>query len=367
VDLAGLVVERVIVHGIPRKLPMGAPAEEQEELNLSEALAPLPDTLRLYVTTRLVGSLQAADKAFDVVFNPSAANSTPQAIRDYLAGETNNRPLRRRDISLVDLSRLFAEKLFEVQPPQPPGGLLAICSGKLANLKPFLGIMKLEHERGVTVEETDVDGKHTFRMTVEDSLVLVAGTKVFKAAAFSPVSSTEQSTFPCHARLSDNQNPFTSGSVASYFARRFLGVELSEEPRVTTEKVFKAVEKYTNTIADPARQVAATRALFVEMSANKDNFSAVSFGNQHLRPEERRELRSALVEAGLPTTAFPKDLELIKSRLRLIALELEGHITVVAPEDRFRDDTISVDSGETGNDAVVTIKAGLKQARSRGR
>lgn len=370
-DLTGLLVERVVVHQIPRKEPK-VTAEQQEPLVLSEAVSPLPDSLRAYMNMRLLGSLQSAEKAFDVVFDDDADTPIPLQLRAYLAAEATGAGTGDgRDQTLVNLSRDIAELLFELQPPQPPTGLLVVCSGTIGNA-PFVAVMKLEHEKGVTVDETNVGGRRTFEMTVEESLVLVAGTKVFKAAAFKPSDGADPigspDDFECDARLSDTQNPFTASGMAAYFARDLLGVKLEAEPRVLTEQVFKSVEQFINAeIADPASRVAAERALLTEMSANKQTFSAQTFGNQHLEADERKALRDHLKDEGLPTQAFPKDLELIQGRLKMMALELDGNITVVAPQERFDDDTISVTGDEAaGSDAVITIRAGLRRTHSRG-
>lgn len=371
-DLASLTIDRLVVHEIPKKEPK-ASADHQEPLGLSEALSPLPDALRSYVMLRLRRSLQSADRAFDVVFDDGSVSETPADVRQLLLDLTDPSVADDdRDKQVVDLSRRLAERLFGLQPPQPPTGLLAVCTGSLGNGRPLLAVMKLEHEQGVTVEQHQVDGRTTFEMVVEDSLVLVEGTKVFKAAAFAPTAGANPhgspDDFSCDARLSDSQNPFTASGVAAYFASGLLGVKLAEEPRVVTEKVFKAVERFINeSIADPARQVAAERALVVEMTSNKQTFSAQVYGNQHLQTQERKALRDYLKEADLPATAFPKDLSLVEGRLKLISLELEGKITVVAPEERFEDETIVLDTGDGTEDAVVTIRSALRRTATRGR
>lgn len=370
-DLTGLLVERVVVHQMPRKEPKPT-AEQQEPVVLSETVSPLSDSFRVYLNVRLLGSLQSADRAFDVVFDPSSPTDTPTHLRRYLRDEATGRGSARvRDQRLVDLSRMLAERLFDVQSFQPPPGLLAVTSGTVGS-RPFVGVMKLEHERGVTADEIEINGRRTFEMTVEERLVLTAGTKVFKAAAFSPLPGSDM-TDPVEellteGRLSDSQNPFTASEVAAYFARGLLGVKLQAEPRVLTEQVFKSVEVFINTkIPDPAARVAAERALLVEMASNKQNFSAQSFGNQHLDAPTRQALRNHLRSKELPTGAFPKNLELIGGRLRMMSLELDGKITVVAPEDKFDDDTINVDTSAGTQQAVVTIRAGLRHAGSRGR
>lgn len=369
-DLDGLLVERVVIHQIPRKEPK-ATTEQQAPLVVSEAVSPLPDSLRAYMNLRLRGSLQSADKAFDVEFDENATTPIPDLATEYLSEEAAaTGTAKERDQRLVDMSAHIARRLFDVQPPQPPEGLLAVCSGTIGG-RPVLAAMKLEREKGVTVDETTIHGRRTFEMTVEEGLVLVAGTKVFKAAAFAPIRGADTSggagSFACEGRLSDTQNPFTASGIAAYFARDTLGAKLQAEPRVLTEQVFREMETFINEdIQDPVARVAAERALLVEMGSNKQTFSPQSFGNQHLDAAERRALRAHLHDKGLPSQAFPKDLELIENRLKMISLELDGRITVVAPEDRFEDETITV-SGPNGEEAVVTIRAGLRRTRSRGR
>lgn len=370
-DLDGLLVQRVVIHPIPRKEPK-ATTEQQVPLVVSEAVSPLPDSLRAYMILRLRGSLQSADKAFDVEFDDNATTPIPNLAMEYLSQEAaGTGTSEEQDQRLVDMSVHIAKRLFDVQPPQPPEGLLAVCSGSIGD-RPFLGAMKLEREKGVTVDETTIHGRRTFEMTVEERLVLVAGTKVFKGAAFAPLKGADTAggagSFACEGRLSDTQNPFTASGVAAYFARDTLGAKLQAEPRVLTEQVFREIEAFINEdMQDPAARVAAERALLVEMESNKQTFSAQSFGNQHLGAGERRALRAHLRNKGLPSQAFPKDLDLIENRLKMISLELDGRITVVAPEGRFEDDTISVAGATDGEEAVVTIRAGLRRTRSRGR
>lgn len=370
-DLTGLLVERVVVHRIPQKEPK-ALAAQQEPLWLAEAASPLPDTLRAYMNMRLLGSLQSADKAFDVIFDDAAVTTAPAEVRSYLATEALALGTdEERDDALVALSRSLATRLFDAQPTQPLAGLFAVSSGTIAG-RPFLAAMKLEHEKGVTVDEVRIDGRQTLAMTVEDGLVLVQGTKVFKAAAFAPNPIADLTAlsgdFDCEGRLSDTQNPFTASGVANYFAHDTLGVRLVGEPRVITEQVFKAVEDFLDeTVTEPAARVTAESALIVEMSSNRQTFSAQSFGNNHLTPELRRGLRDVLNERSLPLTAFPKDLNLIENRLKMIALEFEGRISVVGPQNRFDDDTIQIDGSQANGEAVVKIRSPLKRTNSRGR
>jgi len=372
-DLTELLVERVVVHSIPRKEPKAA-EEQQEELRLSEAVSPLPPGLQSYMTLQLQGSLQSADKAFDVVFDPAADTPIPAEVRDYLKGETGGAGTEeQRNEVLVELSQNLAQRLFDVQPPQAQKGLLAVCSGTLGQ-RSVVAIMKLEHEKGVTVGEETIEGKRTVVMTVEDELVLTAGTKVFKAAAFAVIEAAPTAPpegtaeLDCEAKLSDTQNPFRASTVAAYFSRDCLGVKLASEPRVTTERVFRVAEAVLNReIGDPAPQVLAERALVAEMAANKAMFSPQAFGNQHLDPDVRAALRDELLSHDLPTTGFPKDTELIDGRLKMIGLSLDGDITVVAPQDRFDDETIVVSGSQNGDTAHVTINAGLRTAHARGR
>src|SRR4051794_27288347 len=118
----------------------------------------------------------------------------------------------------------MAERLFEVQPPQPPTGLLAVCSGTLLD-QPVVAVMKLEHERGVTVDDDVVNGLRTFKMAVADDLVLTGGTKVFKAAAFAvtpgQAAGTGAGALTCDARVSDFQTPFHASTQAAYYTDSF--------------------------------------------------------------------------------------------------------------------------------------------------
>lgn len=373
-NLQTLVVERVVVHRIPKKEPK-ARAGEQEPLSLSQAVTPLDadgDQLRAYMIQRLKSSLQSADKAFDVVFDGDSPSPIPGQVRDFLSVErTGVGTLNVRDQALVDLSRAMAEQLFAVQPSQPPTGLLAVCSGTLDD-QPLVAIMKLEHERGVTVDDDVVDGLRRFKMTVADDLVLTGGTKVFKAAAFAVLPGQDAGIAPddlaCDARVSDSQTPFHASTQAAYYTDAFLGVRLSDAPRVVTEQVYKATETFINEqIEDPAEQVGAARALLVEMDSHKQTFSAQTFANSHLSQPLRSQLRDHLKAEGLPTQGFPKDTELIERRLRMLSMRLGGDITVVAPEDRFEDQTISVDTSVGDQNAVVTIHAPLLSTHSRGR
>ena|GEM_PF-1459228 len=373
-DLFDLVVERMVVHRVPQREPK-ATAEQQEPLSLSEAVSPLDadgDRLRVYMLMRLRGSLQSMDKAFDVVFDAASPSPIPARIRAFLAEQaTGVGTTEERDDALVDLSGAMAECLFEVQGPQPPTGLLAVVSGTLGG-RPMVSVMKLEHERGVTVDEKTIGGRKTFTMTVADDLVLTQGTKVFKAAIFNTLPGQAPTTAPddleCAARVSDTQATFQASSIAAYYTHKFLGVRLSDAPRVTTERVFKAIEEFINDgITDPARSVSAARALLVEMAANKSTFSAQVFGNHHLQAPERQALKAHLQQQGLPTQGFPKDTELIAGHLRMLSVELDGRITVTAPEDQFDGEVIAVDSSDGDANTTVTIKAGLRRTKSRGR
>jgi hypothetical protein len=203
-DLARLVVKRVIIHEIPKHLKHdggSGPVYSEIESELDTELAE-------YFHHKMVESL-GSKKSYDIVVDVSAPSPVPKLLDTYLGSSGTD---------FVEMSKQMAGHLHNIQDGTNPGGLLAVIDCEIGNDR-ALGIIKLEKEEGVRLEQRRHKGQLTFDLRVLRSLVLTERTRVYKVALF--VIPTEVTEYD--AAASDNQSGYGSyNEVASFFLNKFL-------------------------------------------------------------------------------------------------------------------------------------------------
>src|SRR5205085_660101 len=136
---------------------------------------------------------------------------------------------------LVSESRRIAERLYAVQDSRNSEGILVVARGQI-DAGPCVGILKLEHEKGVQAqEEQDHAGHRVFKVVLHEDLVLTQTTRVFKGALFRLATADGGDGGSLEGLASDLQ---TEGDVAGFFLGAFLGSKLVDIPSVATEKYF---------------------------------------------------------------------------------------------------------------------------------
>lgn len=339
-NLGRLRIERIIVHDVPKRF-----AGDESGPRLSEVESTLDAELRTFFQERIKKSLASA--AFDVMFDPETASPAPPLVFDQLGVRTMN---------FVDMSGKLAEHLYASQTGVNSAGLLTVVQAEIDGL-PCLGVLKLEREAGVRLEETDQGGLRTFDIHHVKDLMLTDKTKVFKACVFVQNGADMETVA---GLMSDHQRgTLPRREVADFFLKKFLGCQLREAPEVTTKRFFSETQEFINKrVAEPERKAQYLTALVATLNNNDPALSPAQFAATNLIGPDRQGLVGYLEEAGVPTSHIDKDTSLIQQHLKRTRWGFESGLSLIGPPESFEQHVVMVtpDDGEPRTEIRDTLK-----------
>jgi hypothetical protein len=316
-DLGTFFVDQIVVHDVPRNNTTTTPAD----IVYSDAASPLTAELQNFFKGKTTQSL--GRHGYAVEHDPEQASPVPALIKGVLKDAEQ----------LIPASRDIARHLYDSQPAVSNPGLLVALLGRLEGT-PCLGILKLEREDAIRVEETILpDGGKTFSVAHLRDLMLGKHTRLFKASAFR-MPGADLDTL--EGVVSDDQrgyNPTTE--VATFFLARFLGARLRTAPDVATKSFFEATQSWIeNEIAEPEKKARYEIALLGEMNRQANTLSPNAFATENLDVEDRQGYRGFLATAEAPTASIEKDLKLIAPRVKRLSMRfVESKLKLSGPPE----------------------------------
>jgi len=341
-DFGLLRIESLIVHDVPRHRA-GHPGSLPV---LSEVESPAGTDLKNFIRERVIGTFQ--DRGFHVTIDPDTTSPLP----DLLRGQLLETPRR----GLVFMSQEAARHLFQVQTGSNPAGLLVVLRGDLSGHA--IGIMKLEREEAIRLNQLNVDGKRTFELEHLADLMLNKKTRVFKTGVFW----ADQDEI--HGYVSDMQLGYDlSRAIANFFLSSFLGCRLRDDPATQTGRFWDTTERFINeSVAEPDAQNQYLIALTAEMRSQQAQLSPQAFAAQHIHQSDRDQFQRAMREAGI-TAGIVKDTSRIEPKLRRIEYEFMSGLRLSGPADVV-DERVTMH--ETNGGTRVEFTDTLKRLRGKG-
>lgn len=318
-DPGRLEAHQWMIHEIPHVYRAGG---ERAEPATSEALAPYDADVARFFERKISGSLTKGAQEIQ----PLPDAEVPRLILRHFAEESD----------LVTVSSELAHRLYDVQAGSMSSGLLVVVAANHGD-EPVLVVLKLEKEEGARASQTRVEGKTTLTVEYMRELFLTGRTRVFKVAAFrghAPAGSLR-------GWVSDPQIQGTG--IARFFLDDFLGCRLTEAPQVTTQRFHQLAEEYVNDqVADPATRARYETALVAELQSNRPALDVASFAEQNLDVDDRQPF-AAHLQAGGVSRQFPKNLDLIKSKLRRLQYAFASGVRVTAPADAVDAEVLNIE------------------------
>lgn len=322
-DLGTFFVDQIVVHDVPRNSTSTTPAE----IVYSDAASPLNAELRNFFKTKTTQSL-GGRHGYAVEHDPEQQSPVPGLIEAVM----------KDPHQLVPSSRAIARHLYDSQPAVSNPGLLVTLLGRIENA-PCLGILKLEREDAIRVEETTLpSGDKTFSVAHLRDLMLGKHTRLFKASAFRMPGADLGSL---EGFASDDQRGYDpTTEVATFFLARFLGAKLRTAPDVATKSFFEATQSWIETqVAEPEKKARYEIALLGEMNRQAHTISPNSFANENLDAGDRQTYRDHLKANEAPTASIDKDLKLISAKVKRLSMRFaESKLKLSGPPediDRF--------------------------------
>jgi hypothetical protein len=332
-----LTLDNMIIHRIPRK------SDDGGDPVFSDVADPQADDVRGFFRQRLSGVM--ASKGLLIERDPQGDPTTADAVDAILADAK----------TLVAQSRIIGQRLHDVQDKRSPEGILLVATGKIDGL-PCVGLLKLEHERGVRAEEEQVKGGRRFRVVLHRDLLLTQKTVVFKGAVFR-MKSAKSTTLT--GMGSDLQ---VVGHMAAFFLTRFLGCRLLDEPGVSTERYFDAAEQWIASVPDAERKARYEIALLAQMHADTKTIDPDKFARETLTVDEHQPFIAHLGGQGVAATPFPKDTSQIDTRIKRLAYVFNSGLRLIGPPEAVEE---HVTVKERSSGTRVTIDDGIADIRTR--
>jgi hypothetical protein len=303
-DLGTFFVDQIVVHDVPRNNTTTTPAD----IVYSDAASPLNAELRNFFKKKATQSL-GGRHGYAVEHDPEQQSPVPGLIEAVMkdAGQ------------LIPASRDIARHLYDSQPAVSNAGLLVTLLGRVENAT-CLGILKLEREDAIRVEETTLPGgERTFSVAHLRDLMLGKHTRLFKASAFR-MPGADLSSLDGFA--SDDQRGYDpTTEVATFFLARFLGAKLRTAPDVATKSFFEATQSWIETqVAEPEKKARYEIALLGEMNRQAHTISPNTFANENLDVADRQGYRDHLKAVEAPTGSIEKDLKLVSARVKRLSM-----------------------------------------------
>jgi hypothetical protein len=336
----GLEIKDLVIHRVPEPGVGRGPI-------LSEVSDPQTPAVRAYFEDRLQKVM--ADRGFDIErdtdLDAVATDCVSEALRD---------PAR-----LVPASQSLAKRLYEVQDRRSPEGILVVALCQLGE-RAAVGLLKLEHEKGVQAEEEREGGKLVFRVVLHEDLMLTRKTAVFKAAVFQFDSGDSPQL---QAVASDLQ---VERRLADFFLTDFLGCRLIENPAVRTEHFFEVTESFIRTVEDPERKARYEMGLLTLMhSQARKTVDPVAFAEETMDTDDQQPFYEHLRQEEVAEQRFPKDTAEIKGRIKRMAFDFESGIKVMGKPEAI-DEHVTVGSERDDGKVEVIVADRLTTVHGRG-
>lgn len=313
-DLAKLRVRRIIFHDVPHNRRGGS-----NKPILADTETEIDPKRREMLKVRLTQVINSS-AAYPIEFRPDTGSPVPVAVKDYTA--------KAHTISqFVQMSQLLANYLFEQQGGAISSGLLCVIDVTSGG-NSGLALLKLEREQGAQLALREENGQRMYEMSVLDDLVLTDGTRLFKSALFI----RDNGDFRCAA--CDSQRKVTTSEDVAQFWMRFLGCQVTQEPRVATQKWFEATVSFVNEhIDDPIAKNDLYEHLISELKSNRSMVSPRKFIENYVPDVYRKEYGAFLSEAKISLHSFQKDISDIDGRLRRRSFYTSRGVSLTVPVD----------------------------------
>ena len=239
-----------------------------------------------------------------------------------------------------------------------PGGIIVVFLGTQGEYsKKMFGIIKAEVHSGYEKKMDEITREISLKYVEE--LLLTPGTKLYKTVGFfenkeyDPTSKNLNDKWT--VMVSDFQiNKVDGKAAARYFHDGFLGCGYPQTSAKTTREFYDETVLFIQGLnRSESDKIDLLNALTLYMKADMTPTASISdFGSRYFDVDTQDDYSDHMEEAGIPNTAFSKDTEHIKNRLKLRQINFSSKVKLTAPPEVFREkiiiETIEGDPDESG-------------------
>lgn len=330
-QLLNLQVDRIIIHQVFQRDSDGnkiQPTQGHEYVNFDLSASSA-------FRTRVNDALGEGSRAVQMQILEQGTSNLP-AIVDTI--------IEQDDESFAVSSYDIAKRLADAQHSKNiPGGIVVVFSGTQgAKQTKYLGIIKAEVHSGY---EKALNDKGEITLKFVEELLLTPGTRLYKTAGFfqkaDAAAGSDDLNDQWTVMVSDSQiNKSDGKAAAQYFYSDFLGCGYPESSARTTRQFYETSSEFIAKLPVSSSEKsdlfnALTTYLKVDTSStiNPSAFAEKYFQNA----ETQDAFTNHIKKAGLPQSAFTKDLEHIESKLKFRKVNFRSKVKISAPSDVFSD------------------------------
>ena len=251
--------------------------------------------------------------------------------------------LEDTNTNFIEHSKRVAYKLAESQSSRRiPGGIVVIFKGTVGSpAKRFIAVIKAEIHDGFALDHAD----DSLNLLFIRNLLLTPQQKLYKIGMF--IETSERDTKVSERRLEEfrvfvydhNMTGMETRSAAIYFYESFLGCSIMANNKKLTRDFYFNTRDFINqmNITDEAK-VDLNSALYSYLKLSRSNvIQTSSFAEEYLDTSTRDAYSNYMRAKGFPDNAIPKDIDLIRHKLRQQRVKFSSGVKLSAPSENFSD------------------------------
>lgn len=339
IDTSTILIERVIVHDIPRHKK----EEQGIEPGYSQQESSLTDGLRGFFKDKVIQSFNSG-KSFKICYEKE--NDSPCS---WIIGEL----LKTDGSNLVLQSKELAKHLFNIQVGYNAAGILVIIHGKVNSLNTCI-ILKLERDNGAQLTLDPVT--KSYNIAEVENLMLTKKTKIFKVAMF---IQRDKFKTKFDGLIMDHQIDIREKKIATtWFMKLFLGCQAFADPKIATKNFYNHTRSYIETLEDPLDKAKYIQDLNSYVQKNSATLSPKEFANDYLKDtKHKNDYRNFMKSKKFNfDTSFPRDTTQIDKQTKKFAVEFENGISIIGKKGTFNKNVTLKKLGNGQHRAEVTSK-----------
>jgi hypothetical protein len=343
-DIGSLEIEKIIFHEIKRQKI----EPKKDPPIFSEIESDLDASAKNVIKSRIILTINSP-KSHDIIFSSEKSSPVPEIVKSLLEKRNNG----SSNVDFVDVSKQIANHLNIIQTGVNPGGFVTVIIGKNKKLN-FVALLKIERDEGVRLEETERNGKKTFKINNIKDLILTKNTKFFKVSLFLS-DNIEEGKY--RGLICDNQ---LSGKTdyANFFLKKFLGCSLTEDPLIKTKDFFdNTMIFFKQNVNDPIIQSKYRLHLFSYLSNEGNIIQPRKFASTSLQTEHRDPYEKYLIKKGVGIKDIIRNTALIDRSIKNMFLEFENGVKIIGNQKNFEKNvkTEQLKSGETKAEVISRL------------
>lgn len=313
IDLSLLVIERIIIHDIPKRKK----ADIDIKPDYSEQDTEIPDGTKLMFKDKIISGMNST-KAFHICYDKNSDSPVPALVNDLIDSEND---------LFIPHSQKIADRLLNSQGGVNTAGILLVIQGRISDDKICI-IMKLERDKGIQLNRNEKT--KSFDIQEIENLMFTQKTKMYKIALF---VNKKDFNIKYDGSLIDFQIDIKAKKeIQTFFMNEFLGCKPFEDPKIATQNFYKFTKVFIEEmVEDKTIQAKYIQDLNSYVQKPQSTICAREFAEEYFEDAEHKDgYKKYMKTKNFPySKAIYKDITLIDAKIKKITVEFENGISII--------------------------------------